>query len=481
MDVSDPVLLKIIAAHPHLGEWDYRALETWWLMEAHPGEGVVEFLIRQGVFAKDAYRTIELLRKGTLTFADPRRIFGEQGHQRLRQYAQMTGFAQSRTVETPAPPKPAAAPQPGHDRLDGVRDWLARRAEAKQHQAPAPPSRSDDPSSAPFPPIGAYRTDPPSMPPQAVADATGALDSSRFPQVGDQYGKYFLTEELGRGAAAVVFRAFNRTLNNTVALKVLKLPRGSGPDSPLLKGLRSEAQLLARFNHPTLVRVFDLVEDVTYPFLVLEYVEGLTLVDLLGHAGRIRLDRAVKLIAAIAEGLAAAQRKIGLVHRDVKPGNILLARDGSIKLADLGLAVIAESQPITTTPLPGGTPVAGTAAYMAPEQCQGESVDHRADIYSLGATFYHAVVGDMPFRGKNRVEVMMKQTREQPIPPHHLVPGLDPAVSEVILHMMSKTPGERYQSYDDLLGDLNLLHIGSFSEIQLPPTPGSQIHEAPGH
>jgi tRNA A-37 threonylcarbamoyl transferase component Bud32 len=500
VEVSDPVLVKLIATHPHLGESDYRVLETWWLLERQPGEGAVEFLIRQGVFVPDAVRSIDMLRRGILTFVDPRRLFGEQGHQRLREYGLSLGMSQPKSdpqlalTKTPPPAKkagPAAAPPapaaaPSGDKLAEVRQWLARRAEEKQAAGgtpgvatPSVEAVTNPPSTPPGgvapvepPPRHGGRNDPPSMPPQAA----NPLERTRFPVVGDQYGKYFLTEELGRGAAAVVFRAFNRTLNNTVALKVLKLyrPGGLSPEhTQLLEGLRQEAQLLARFDHPNLVRVFDLVEDTSYPFLVLEHVDGMSLHDLLRHSGRLRLDRTVKLITAIAEGLAAAQRKIGLVHRDVKPANILLARDGGIKLADLGLAVISDHQfpPTASQPIPTKN-VVGTIAYMAPEQCNSEPVDHRADIYSLGATFYHAVVGDMPFRAKSRLELILKQTRDHPVPPHDLVPGLDPAVSEVILCMMRKDPNTRYPTYDDLLNDLQLLHTGSFDEIQLPAEEG---------
>jgi serine/threonine protein kinase len=481
LDVSDPVLVKILSAHPHLGESDYRALETWWLLDRQPGEDVVHFLVRQGVFVQEAQRTIDMLRRGMLTYADPRRLFGETGHQRLRQYAQLAGFTDTRPVSPqPVTPSPIAPPMPTPapvDRLAQVRDWLARRAEAKQPAAAPPmvpllsPTPKGPVTPSPFSSLSVPK-DPPSMPPQA--DPANALDRARFPEVGDQYGKYFITEQLGRGAAAVVFRAFHRTLNSTVALKVLKIQRDAPETqdpSGLLEGLRREAQLLARFNHPNLVRVFDYIEETSYPFLVLEYVEGLNLHDVLSHSGRLRLDRAVKMVTAVADGLAAAQRRTGLVHRDVKPGNILLSRDGGVKLADLGLAIIEESQR-TLKPSNVHGPnsgIVGTAAYMSPEQCNGEPVDHRSDIYSLGATFYHMIVGDMPFQGKNRVEVMIKQVTERPVPPHHLVPGLDPVVSDVILHMMRKDPNERYQTYDDLLNDLQLLHTGSFTEIQLPP------------
>jgi serine/threonine protein kinase len=311
-----------------------------------------------------------------------------------------------------------------------------------------------NPQGAPLPPV----VDRPSQ----------MLERKKFPQVGDQCGKYFLTEEVARGGTAVVFRALNRSLNSTVAIKVLKIDRAEGmteDQEQMLDSLRQEAQMLARFNHPNLVRVYDLEEDAAFPFLVLEFVDGLSLFDMLAHVGRLRLDRAVRIISTVAEGLSAAQRKIGLVHRDVKPGNILLARDGCIKLADLGLAMTTDTWTGNANASSGI--IAGTAAYMAPELCTSGEVDFRTDIYSLGATFYHAVVGEMPFRGKNRMEIMLKHTRENPIPPHQRIAGLDVSVSEVILRMMAKNPDERYQSYDELLTELGQLHSLSSSELQI--------------
>ncbi len=497
MEASDPILLKIIAAHPHLSETDYRAMESWWLMDRRPGESAVDFMVRQGVFVQDATRTIEMLRKGMLTYWDPKRIFGEQGHHRLHEYANQSGFYDpksdpNRSAQSDPPSMPPAS---SINKLNEVREWLARRAEAKQagvirpsvasdvidppsvpvHAAPAaprnPPSprRSGASPTSPLPPIGEQTSQP-------FADAV-----KKFPQVGDLLGKYFLAEEVARGGTAVVFRALNRSLNSIVAIKVLKIDREevfSDDQAISLDSLRREAQMLARFNHPNLVRVFDLEEDLAFPFLVLEFVDGLSLSEMLVHAGRLRIDRALNIVLAVAEGLCAAQRKIGLVHRDVKPGNVLLSRDGSVKLADLGLAMVADTWQSNTNNGPNSTVLAGTAAYMAPEQCTGGEVDHRSDIYSLGATFYHALVGQMPFRGKNRIEVMLKHTKEMPVPPHQLVSGLDPNLSDFIFKMMAKNPEERFQTYDELLDELNQVYKRSNSEMQIQVPPSTQINTA---
>jgi serine/threonine protein kinase len=157
------------------------------------------------------------------------------------------------------------------------------------------------------------------------------------------------------------------------------------------------------------------------------------------------------------EALRAAWQ-LGIVHRDVKPGNILIAKDGTAKLADLGLAIIVnhrfgEAGPNTTGRMEG------TVAYMAPEQAESSgAVDHRADLYALGATLYHTITGVLPFRGQTRARVLLKHKLETPEPPHRLVPELPARVSAVILRLMAKSPDDRYQSYDELIDDLNQIH-----------------------
>ncbi len=481
LDASDPVLLKVIASHPNLSETDYRALESWWLMERKPGENIVDFMIRQNIFVKDASRTMEMLRKGILTYCDPKRLFGELGHQRLHDYAKQVGFydrpMDSRGFSPTQDPKSKPLPQPGMpNKLSEVKEWLAKRAEAKSTSYSASvPTPMDLEATEPHAPVHApvakssRSSSSLGGPYSPVPDRPTTLDRRRFPAIGDQLGKYLLTEEVARGGTAVVFRALNRSLNSTVAIKVLKMDREEGLSNEqleLLDSLRREAQLLARFNHPNLVRVYDLDEEAIYPFLVLEFVEGLSLFEILNHVGRIRLDRAVGIVTSVIEGLSEAQRKIGLVHRDIKPGNILLGRDGCIKLADLGLAMTTDTW--CNTSGANSSVLAGTAAYMAPELCTSGEVDHRTDIYSLGATFYHMVVGEMPFKGKNRMEIMLKHTKDMPVPPHERYGGLDVAVSDVIMKMMAKNPDERYQAYEELLADLSQLTSRSATEFLIP-------------
>jgi serine/threonine-protein kinase len=186
--------------------------------------------------------------------------------------------------------------------------------------------------------------------------------------------------------------------------------------------------------------------------MVLECVEGPSLHDLIQQSGRLALDRAGEIIGQVVEALGALW-KLGAVHRDVKPGNILLARNGEARLADFGQAVMVEEQEISEAGANDSSldAVSGTAAYLAPEQFLAPStVDHRSDIYALGATLYHALTGQLPFPGRSRLEVLLKRTREQPPPPHEVVSGLSAAVSEVVLTMMARQADDRYQCLEEV-------------------------------
>lgn len=495
MEGYDPILYKVLTSHPLLSEADARAAFQWWTSERWTGESFVDFMIRVKVFAPDAEKTITMMRKGAITYCDPKRIFGDFGHQRLREFSLRNNFI-ARPEYQLGSTNPAVSEGGGSSQnLARVREWLAEQAAVKQAKqsapvVPPPPSAvpaSSKPASAVSPsgppssgirPIG----QPPSLSgrPGSAPRQSGPALTPQHPggpperkplEVGDQVGKYLLIEQIGSGGTAHVFRALHRVLNIPVAIKVLKMDGGdvlSESENEIFEQLRKEAQLLARFNHPNIVRVYDFEEESHYPFLVMEFVDGLSLSEVISHAGRLRADRAAKIILQVAEGLASAQKKTGLVHRDVKPGNILLSRDGGVKLADLGLALALNwhKPRIDSTAV-----LAGTAAYMSPEQAQGSAqVDHRSDIYSLGATMYHAVTGEMPFKGKSRMEMILKHSQETPPPPHQLVPGVDVAYSELIYKMLAKKPEERFQTYDELIDALRFLTSRSESMINVPST-----------
>ncbi len=290
------------------------------------------------------------------------------------------------------------------------------------------------------------------------------FDRQAVPTVraGTLLGKYLLVEQIGRGASCIVFRGLHRGLNIPVAVKVL--PHESDPDDPAVREqFRAEARLQARLDHPNIVRVLDFEDEVALPYIVLEYVEGMTLAERIAKGGRLSADQALKMVLQISEALAAIH-KMGIVHRDVKPGNILLTVDGrKAKLADLGLALVVGT---ASTGARGSQrdAVVGTAAYMSPEQAlSAPTINHRADIYSLGTTLYHALTGQLPFTGRSRLEVMLKHTQEKPVSPDQLVPELGPDVAALVLKMMAKDPAARHQTYPDLLADLRSL-------VRRPPT-----------
>jgi serine/threonine protein kinase len=270
------------------------------------------------------------------------------------------------------------------------------------------------------------------------------------PRVGSMLGNYELLSRLGQGTTSIVFEGRHRKLQIPVAVKILH--RDAVANSPqLIKQLVSEAILLARLNHPHVVRLWDLNDEGAYPYLVLEFVRGKTLAELIHQQVQVPVPYAIAIIRQAVEGLAEAH-KLGIVHRDVKPGNLLIGHDGVVKVADLGLAMVISDRLSRQTAgnAAEGLP-AGTAAYLAPEQARDAAqVDFRADIYSLGGTLYHALTGRLPFEGRSPMEVIQRQLREQPPAPRTLVPDLSEELSDLILRMLAKDPTDRFASYDEL-------------------------------
>ena len=297
----------------------------------------------------------------------------------------------------------------------------------------------------------------------------GPVGDPRNLPMGTVLGKCLLTERIGQGGAGVVFRALHQGLNIPVAVKVLHTDNLRG-DAAAFEQLRTEARMMAWLNHPNIVRIWDFDDSGDFPFLVMEYVNGLTLRELIAQSGALRPERAVRIVRQVAQALEAALETEGggIIHRDIKPANILLAKDGQAKLADLGLAVmVGHRAGMSAT----GDVLVGTAAYMSPEQAMTDgAVDHRSDIYSLGATLYHAVTGQVPFKGRNLMETMLKHAKEPPVPPHQLVGEIDAKLSETVLRMLAKDPADRHQSYGELLGDLESAKSGSRVFASAPPT-----------
>jgi eukaryotic-like serine/threonine-protein kinase len=262
-------------------------------------------------------------------------------------------------------------------------------------------------------------------------------------------GRYELHRRLGRGGMAEVYLARDQMLDRPVAVKVL-FP-ALATDAGFVERFRREAQSAANLQHANIVSVFDWGEANGTYFIVMEYVEGHTLAEILRDDGRVHPDRAAEIAADIAAALGFAHRN-GVVHRDVKPGNVLVTHDGSVKVADFGIArAISDhsDQNLTKT----GS-VMGTATYFSPEQARGAPVDPRSDLYSLGCVLYEMTTGQAPFSGESAVAIAYKHVQENPVPPRQIDPALPETLEAITLKCLAKNPANRYPTAQDLRADL---------------------------
>lgn len=299
-------------------------------------------------------------------------------------------------------------------------------------------------------------------------------------------GRYELGEILGFGGMSEVHLARDTRLHRDVAVKVLRADLARDPSFYLR--FRREAQNAAALNHPAIVAVYDTGEAETsagpLPYIVMEYVDGVTLRDIVHTDGPMPPQRAIEIIADACQALNFSHQH-GIIHRDVKPANIMISKNKAVKVMDFGIArALADSSSVTQT-----AAVIGTAQYLSPEQARGEPVDARSDVYSLGCVLYEILTGEPPFVGDTPVAVAYQHVREDPVPPSHRLPGLSPFLDAVVLKALAKNPENRYQTAAEMRADLIRVHSGHPPEapkvmtdaerstmLSAPPASSSPVH-----
>jgi serine/threonine protein kinase len=259
-------------------------------------------------------------------------------------------------------------------------------------------------------------------------------------------GRYRLEAKLGSGGMSTVYLARDETLDRPVAIKVLHREMSEQEDQ--LQRFRQEARAVAKLSHPNVVSVIDAGEDGGHPYIVFEYVKGETLKQRIARVGGLDTQEAIAYAIEVARGLSVAHSR-NMVHRDIKPQNVLIDEEGRAKLTDFGISRQLEQEGVTATGR-----VLGTTDYVAPEQAMGRDVDPRSDVYSLGVVLYEMLVGQVPFHADSQVGVAMKHVNEELPDVQRRRPEVSAAVALVVERATAKNPAERYQAIGEMIGDL---------------------------
>jgi predicted Ser/Thr protein kinase len=291
------------------------------------------------------------------------------------------------------------------------------------------------------------------------------------PLIGARVGPCRIEQRLAAGGMGVVYRALHVQMGHDVAVKILS--PSLAQDQEYVTRFFREAGAAGQIDHPNVVRVIDVGKFEDRYYLVMEYVHGETLDAVLEKERKLPLERATKIIREIASGLAAAHRS-GIVHRDVKPGNILISPDGKPHLTDFGLARHAETRRGLTIE---GT-FLGTPEYSSPEQVEGKKVDHRTDLYSLGCTYYQLLSGTLPFLGESPMEIAIKRAKEDPRPLENAMPGVDARAASIVNRLIQREVGKRYGSCTDLIRDLDRILAGEKGATGVKPTESTKVKSA---
>lgn len=260
-------------------------------------------------------------------------------------------------------------------------------------------------------------------------------------------GRYEIHELIGVGGMAYVYKAYDRVESRWVAIKILK--EEFSDNSDFLRRFRNESKAIAVLNHPNIVKVYDVSFGDQIQYIVMEFIDGITLKEYIEQEGSIRWQEAVHFTTQILMALECAHEK-GIIHRDIKPQNIMLLQDGTIKVADFGIARFLQSETQTMT-----DKAIGSVHYIAPEQARGDYITDKADIYSLGVMLYEMLTGKLPFVADNAVSVALMQLQAKPVMPRELNPSIPRGLEQITMRAMEKNPADRFQSAGEMLDDLD--------------------------
>ena len=319
-----------------------------------------------------------------------------------------------------------------------------------------------------------------------------AMDEDSMYRPAQQIPGFQILNKIGQGAMAVVFKAKQLSLDRIVAIKVL--PKRLSDNPEFVERFYREGRAAARLNHANIVQAYDVGESGGYHYFVMEFIDGKTVYDVVNDGRPMEESEALRLILQAAKALEHAHAQ-DLIHRDVKPKNLMLTRAGDVKLADMGLA--REVGDYATATAEAGRAY-GTPYYISPEQIRGEiTIDARADIYGLGATFYHIVTGKVPFDGTSPSEVMHKHLKDPLVPADHVNHSLSSGIGEIIEVMMAKSPDDRYPSMTEVIDDMEAVTRGeppfqarkkydhellkTLATGSRMSEPGAEAGEIPGH
>ncbi|MBE6665029.1 MAG: serine/threonine protein kinase [Ruminococcaceae bacterium] len=275
-------------------------------------------------------------------------------------------------------------------------------------------------------------------------------------------GRYQIVDTVGEGGMAVVYKATDLKTGDTVALKMLKDSISDNPQA--LRRFINESKAVAMMDHANIVKILDVSVKTEHKFIVMEYIKGITLRDYMTKKVRLSWQEATAFLAQILQALDHAHMR-GVIHRDIKPQNIMVMEGGFIKVADFGIAKLPNAETVTMI-----DHAVGTIYYISPEQARGKKIDPRSDLYSLGVMFYEMLTGELPFMADTSYAIMTKHINEAPTPPRQLVPQLPVGIEQIILCSMEKDPARRYQSASQMLRHIYRIQQNPTTVFQKQPS-----------